>query len=736
MIKLIDNTHIPLVADLAGECFIDDPFYLHLSAEREKRMQLIRDIFAESIRICVDHGYAYMRMEGEMVVSFALWFNYGKLKSEYPDDFNFIFKGSEVAQNIKTSLSDEFYKIDNYLKGNREYLYLLAIGVRKEYQRKGYATQMVRIVQDCFPNYNLFSDISNKDSVALYLKLGFRVVGEYEHCSFVRYLSEQDTLPVISAQNKIWLAVPSGLSLKKMDINATKRDTIKLEYVKDEGGYFSPSPVGGDKADLYYLSYKDLIKYQRYINVQFFQEIKLQEENRTIVYYTSVEPFFPGFRNYEEFLANYDAHHKEWSIIPDVYISIPIQYNDRKRFAGVIERTFVSNRVLEALNFRTTYEAGIPVKNIDDKMFKYRIERFYLGRVSVQIQEEKQLSFNGLAGESQPCGDAISVDLILSIDKETRMGVLHLVSLSCGLLITQLLDSTSRNQINVLNKGESLNFYKYLETEFGIEKKGSAKSFLTIPQNRKEVPQDFLASVLFAETLYEEGEVLGKVVDKDIWKLLSSPYGIAQYDYATVYTFKNVVVQMSQSFQGDMASRLAMESVTLFYIELILFEEAAIEIANEEIVKFLVNINQYTHRNVLKSVNQILTTHVKSIEFWDIQVNYPSSVASINNIRNAFGIGKLRAAFQRNKEEILTIYNMRSDIVDKAEANFIALIGSIFTIVSVINFILEPKNHLVFISFGLFVLVLLFLYKRYLVKFLYAREGFWKRYIKRYFRKH
>jgi hypothetical protein len=274
----------------------------------------------------------------------------------------------------------------------------------------------------------------------------------------------------------------------------------------------------------------------------------------------------------------------------------------------------------------------------------------------------------------------------------------------------------------VVNGDSTPNLYQYLFDEFGIEKKGAAKNFMTIPESREEIMgednSDLMASILFGEALYDDGEYLSKVVDKDIMRILSDKNGIAQYNYATVYVFHNVLVQMSKSFQTDLQERIKQESITLFYIELILFELSALGIANDQSIQYLADIDnkEFNPKKVLGKINSILSGYVKSIEFWNVQLNYPSSKRSMEDIRKYFFIEKEKAIFQRNKRELLMIYDMRSDIVDKYENVLITTIMAILAAISAISTIFDVSSIQKGFITCFIAVCALFFYRKYLSK--------------------
>jgi len=405
---------------------------------------------------------------------------------------------------------------------------------------------------------------------------------------------------------------------------------------------------------------------------------------------------------------------KEQELIIDLYTSIPIKFNDKAKWGTNKCENITTVQILDELNKRTQIETGVPIKS-----WEYRnldINRFFLENVQIILYE-----------------NLITVALLISIDTKTRCGVLHLIALSCNLHITSYLDSVSLNQLNVQQEnGQVENLFYYLKRVYEIEKKGVSKNFLTIGNNRNNITDDLLASILFCETHYEENESLSTVTDKDIEKILSDKNGGGQYKYAIVYAYRNILVQMIDEHYQD--RKLEMECVTLFYIELILFEEATIEKANDEIIPFLENINKFRPKEILQIINSILSEHVKSINFWNIQMSYPSSQKSIDYIRSAFNIEKKRTTFQRNQKELLMIYNIRSDMVDKEESKFITIIAAIFTIIataftaiSALDSPFNCKNLTVIISICISSILFLIMYRKYMQRKLRSKERFIKK---------
>ncbi|MCL2651029.1 MAG: hypothetical protein FWD60_08415 [Candidatus Azobacteroides sp.] len=402
----------------------------------------------------------------------------------------------------------------------------------------------------------------------------------------------------------------------------------------------------------------------------------------------------------------------EQELVVDIYTSIPIKYNDKQKLVINAEENVLINDVREWLNFRNKKEIGIPIESLNIR--NLGIERHYIGNLHLKADE-----------------GTIMVELLISIDEKTQCGVLHLVFPSSNFPITKYLDSVSVNKLTVVinNNGTTENLFEYLKKHFEIEKKGISKNFLTIVEGSPT--DDWLASVLFSEAYFEENDFLSTVTDKDIRRILQESGG--QYKYAKTYAYRNVFVQMLDAHYQQ--NKIEMECITLFYIELILFEEAAIEKANDEIIPFLVDIDKKSHRpyNILQKINDILSEYVHSINFWNVQMNYPSSQRSIDYIRTAFNVENKRAIFQRNQEELLMIYNIQSDMVDKEVLKFISIIAAIFTIISAaftINSVINSTFNsisIIIMTFACVSIMSIIAYILYMQRKIYRKGKYFKK---------
>ncbi len=181
---------------------------------------------------------------------------------------------------------------------------------------------------------------------------------------------------------------------------------------------------------------------------------------------------------------------EEWSIVPDFYVSIPVQYsnmsfveNAARRFSDFSKEV---DFLIKMLEFRTNYETGVPseMDHVDASSgIKNRIKRYYLGKIKVQIVSEMLPEMKEM---SEGIGMPAYVDLYISIDEKSSCAVLTWFSLSMPFSLSYCMDNIICNQIRVITEDdEAVNFFDYLSNTFGIVKRGTPKIFVIIPQKRE-----------------------------------------------------------------------------------------------------------------------------------------------------------------------------------------------------------------------------------------------------------
>lgn len=703
------------VLNLFCQCFLDDPFYTSSFPERETRSSRMRQAFRESIAYCLSTGLSLGMMdERGQLAAFLLCFDYSAARLEHPDLFRGIF-GAQEGQPIP--YNDQLHNHILRLNGNT--LYLLSMAVAPEYRRMGLASGLIDTVIRSYPQFNLAGDVSNESSLSIYRERNFQVTDIYPGYYLILHSKSQKN-SALSIGSQVKLAVPNTefLSAHGIQFEILKARQLLVGYAAEEafGLYYFRERAGSVASGVVVqLSYPMYLKFQRLINVSQYSELAL---GSCILYalnqdYTC-KPLLNG--NLEAILANRTT---EWSLIPDVYISTPVQYLSHRPIQ-ISREDSTANALIETLEFRTLCETGIPSQqaHVDDlSNIKARIKRHYLGKIQLQITDE--VTQENYKGEIPLIGPPAFVDLYLALDQDSSCGVLTWYSLSSPFLLSHLLDNTIRNHLMVADGDKAVNFFDFISARFGLIKRGTPKSFVVIPKGKDCLTPEQIASLLVSETIYPDGESYGRLIDRDILSITEDSVGMGQYDRAFVCAHSNVVLQFSEELMGTISQRIADESITLFYIELILFEEAAIQIADQDIISLSTSITIHTPEEFLTQVDKINDDYSKTIDFWDIRVNYPTSQKSIAMLRTAFGIQERLEELKRNQEHLQTVFDIKCDIIDRADSKRMDTSLAVLSFLAVFSAWIDGydyiatwndtfSNHIIFIlQRVLFVLVLI-----------------------------
>lgn len=417
----------------------------------------------------------------------------------------------------------------------------------------------------------------------------------------------------------------------------------------------------------------------------------------------------------------------EDKMIADIYTVIPFRYEDREiiKKEQCLENNFIVNNLITGLRFQENYEFGNENHNV--RKYQDRIKRYDLGNVNVIICEDRHYNYYNKCPTEIIENSPVPVRLILACDADTHTAVLYLLNFCIKSFPTAYLDEVCRNDILIeiipgyehLEKGIAysdelelpyMSLYSYLREKFQIFKAGLPRHLVISPnlddeemicegkpaELKEKIHSKFTqikSSILYAETLFEDEEELGKVIDPEVQSTLDVPFGIAIYDYAKTYISRQTLLLYADTFKDYLAERIDFAVVDLFYVELICLEDAAIQISNYSISKFISNYNvtpeegkkgkRVNPNSVLDELDQIEEEYAKTMDLWDVQMNYSSSKIFLTKMREAFEIEQSIQRLNRNKEEISNIYKSKSSKLTGRFAIIISFVTIILTVIQV-----------------------------------------------------
>lgn len=476
-------------------------------------------------------------------------------------------------------------------------------------------------------------------------------------------------------EEEILLILPGQEVLLEMGIEEAEVTMVELtgyEIVQSEkGSAFFRKPGAACEGVLLQCDYEQLLRYQRFINLTDYEEHFEQTDRGKALIYSEKYQSDSSLLWNDLLREMVKTRKAEWSIVPDSYIMYPVTYKDHDRLleCACYDNQEISN-YMHYMDIRLQCETGVPFgKDGIDLMERYknRLERIPLGRLRVRITLEMILDI--LDHEDQPVGCDAEVEAVLSIDRSSHIGVLTLVSLSTPFLLSHFLDNIVRNQLMVIEEnGEAVNLYAYMQEKWGLNASGTPKSYEMIPKEKNCLNKKQLGAVLLSETIYEEGEDFGEFTDAEILKLTNSETGMGQYSRAFVVAHTNVLLDFEKDLRGTIQARMYNAAFTCFYVELLMFEEAALTCFNKELIDLMAEVMRIEPTEFLTSARTITNRYLNTVDFWNVSVNYPSSQKSLQMIRKSFLIDDLREKMEYNQNQVGNIFNINSEIVDRQEA--------------------------------------------------------------------
>lgn len=422
-------------------------------------------------------------------------------------------------------------------------------------------------------------------------------------------------------EEEILLILPGQEVLLEMGIEEAEVTMVKLtgyEIVRSEkGSAFFRKPGAACEGVLLQCDYEQLLRYQRFINLTNYEEHFEQTDRGKALIYSEKYQSDSSLLWNDLLREMVKTRKAEWSIVPDSYIMYPVTYKEQDRLleCACYDNQEIGN-YMHYMDIRLQCETGVPFgKDGIDLMERYknRLERIPLGRLRVRITLEMILDI--LDHEDQPVGCDAEAEAVLSIDRLSHIGVLTLVSLSTPFLLSHFLDNIVRNQLMVIEEnGEAVNLYAYMQEKWGLNASGTPKSYEMIPKEKNCLNKKQLGAVLLSETIYEEGEDFGEFTDAEILKLTNSETGMGQYSRAFVVAHTNVLLDFEKDLRGTIQARMYNAAFTCFYVELLMFEEAALTCFNKELIDLMAEVMRIEPTEFLTRARTITNRYLNTVD--------------------------------------------------------------------------------------------------------------------------
>ena len=495
---------------------------------------------------------------------------------------------------------------------------------------------------------------------------------------------------------------------------------------------------GEVKVNSYDLSFDELVDYQRLIDLSIVIERTIDVKGKTYIYYELIdnEEIYDYAKNRcllnDVLLTKINKKKDEWSVGCDAIAFIPVEYR-KHSFVEIKleEKDSVSQQYLTWLKYREDnekelYETSTKVKLHDHKElsdYNLDVKRLFLGKIKIKVlldyPSNNPNDVNNTLG--QPC----FANLFITCDEKTSCGVLHLVILSMPFLPSHFMDNIISNALFVeLQNGDWINLNDYIYHKFKIKKRGTAKSFITFFNNRKCLQDNYVASLLLSEIIYNKDENFGQIIDKDILDIVNNKSGMGQFDRAEVYAYSNSLIQFVKEPKWSLKSRLEDEVIECYYLELLCLEEASIFIAQNNLDSLLNNKMNKKQLFFLMQNIKIYKSFVNTMNYWNFKPVYPAAQKSLKMIRDAFQLDQKEENLSKNFAIINQYYSTLEKYNNYISTFIITLVARIITIIEIINKVDELHTESgwnVSAIRNIAILVLIFFLIPYFVKLMFGR---------------
>lgn len=274
-------------------------------------------------------------------------------------------------------------------------------------------------------------------------------------------------------------------------------------------------------------------------------------------------------------------------------------------------------------------EIGARVEEEYNSQFAKSLERVCVGQVVLEFRDlvdGQVYSQNALAG---------------MVKHETGFCILELMVQNCAVGGNKLLNYYCGNMMEVLFQGERYcldGFYRRL----GMERFGKKRSMVFA---YGEVTREEIINALANEE-FPMGKIGGDFARK------ADTENIAQYDTAEVYVSHETMLEKCRLMDLEGDKRLGYHAMEIFFVELILLQDAAID-------KVYVDLNregerQRGYRDIQASTEiyeQLNFDMAQALRFGDYgQFNFPTVRQSAYKVAENFGLEQIEEKYRTNKE--------------------------------------------------------------------------------------
>jgi hypothetical protein len=286
------------------------------------------------------------------------------------------------------------------------------------------------------------------------------------------------------------------------------------------------------------------------------------------------------------------------------------------------------------------------------------LERHCLGEYYVKFSDSDEL---------QPC-------LVTSSQHtQTELTIVDIVIMNVAINPHKLLEYFRGNFLQIVDKGKTLSLNELIE-QFQLKICGETRNIVF---SSKDVDKYDVVKVLASEYA-PMGTLMGKQM------LEYAEENIAQYDTAVCHVSPSTLFEINRKFNSNITERLASQAIEIFFIELILLQDAAIHKVTNKVREEFEQLKQEKNDSLL-SLEALSIDVLNSIQFFNPNnFMFPTVRQSFQTIGNRFGLDKSWMLYQDSKnslEQLISIKRIRREEFENKVLNIVLLILTLVQII-------------------------------------------------------
>ena len=286
-----------------------------------------------------------------------------------------------------------------------------------------------------------------------------------------------------------------------------------------------------------------------------------------------------------------------------------------------------------------------------------------------------------------------------SIHQPTNLAVIDIFMPSVLASPQELMAFFCYQKFKLSDGNNSIEFEKWLKS-FGLEVHGTKRNivFSSAPMETTEL----------LNSLASESTPMGNIIGQSF--IEASKNNIAQYDTADVFLSENTFVEIFNDFRIDLSERMDYQCVELFFLELILFQDAAISRVCDHI-NYRIDFekqNSSTKRE-FSDLDDLVFESAYAIRFWDIdQFLFPTVRISAKKIAECFGLSRQMEKYNQSMEILEKLISIRDSKIDETESKLLNSLVLLLTIVQVLPSFFEIVRAIISNSVNVYDIVAVF----------------------------